>query len=218
MLARLIVEAGEASPSMLELTPDGSTCLGRNRRNNVILRDPHASRFHAKIFQQDGFWCLRDDSINGTRINGQLIRDSAVRLENGHAIVIGDVQMRFTVVDVSGLSPPPEELYPTLNEKEEGCEDTSTTLQVDELSALVRFLNDSTKEATAHGLLKLALHVVKRQTGADVCGFLNLNPDEPLPRVVVPNTGKVDVPLSKHLTNLALEEARTDLAGPVPGQ
>ncbi len=59
MPARIIVEAGEASPTMCELNPDHSICLGRNRRSNMILRDQHASRLHAEIFHQNGRWCLR---------------------------------------------------------------------------------------------------------------------------------------------------------------
>jgi len=206
MPARLIVEAGAASPSTLELAPEGSVCLGRNRHNHIILRSEHASRVHAQIFLQNGRWCLRDcNTTNGTRINGKRIQDT-VRLENGAAIGIGDIRLRFTV-DVSDLSGSPPDQYQTIEEEDEAsCEDTSTTLQADELSALVKFLNESTKETTPRGLLKLALHMVQRQTGADLCGFLSLDPDEPLPKVIVPDSGKVDAQLSRHLTSEALKK------------
>ena len=72
------------------------------------------------------------------------------------------------------------------------------------LSALVRFLNASLLETTPYGLLKLAMDVVQRQTGATLCGFLSLDPDDPLPRVVVPAEGAVDAALSKQLTRLAM--------------
>jgi Nif-specific regulatory protein len=196
MSARLVVEAGEASPLMYELALDHSISLGRNRHNNIILRDQHASRLHAEIFHQEGRWYLRDNATtNGTRLNGRRIRDR-VSLENNAVITIGDIRLRFTV-EVPGVTPLVPDKTPLLGEE---SEDTSTTLQADELSTLVRFLNDSLKETTPRGLLKLALGVLRRQTGADLCGCLSLDVDDPLPRVVVPDSGKVDAQLSRQLT------------------
>lgn len=206
MPARIIVEAGEAFPSMCELTPDHSVCLGRNRRSNVILRDEHASRNHAEIFQREGLWCLRDcGTTNGTRLNGQPITNT-VRLENGAEIRIGDVKLRFTV---DGPDRQPRTTQRALQgEPSDENSDTSTALQADELSTLVRFLNESLKETTPHGLLRLALTSAQKQTGADLCGFLSLEPNAPLSRVVVPDDGKVDAKLSRHLTREVLRERR----------
>ena len=55
----------------------------------------------------------------------------------------------------------------------------------------MKFLNAALKEVSPRGLLELALHVVRAQTGADLCGFLNLDVDDPLPRVVVPAEAEV---------------------------
>ncbi len=147
-----------------------------------------------------------DHSTNGTRLNGQLVFDT-VRLENGAEIGIGDIRLRFTLDGADRPTLPlPALPLPQEGPNENG--DTSTTLQADELSTLVRFLNDSLKETTPRSLLRLALDVVHRQTRADLCGFLSLEADDPLPRVVVPEEGKVDVQLSKHLTSEVLRKGR----------
>ena len=60
MPARLIVEAGTASPPVCELNPEKVVSLGRNKLSHVILRDHHASRLHAQIFHKDLCWYLRN--------------------------------------------------------------------------------------------------------------------------------------------------------------
>jgi two-component system, NtrC family, response regulator HydG len=205
MPARLTLETGTASPQSCELTSDRSFCLGRNRHSAIVLRDEHASRQHAELFYREDSWHLRDcGATNGTRLNGQRIRDT-VALEHGDLITIGDIRLRFS--DANDATPPAG--Y-KLNEEpiEEPViagDQNSTRLKVDELSALVQFLNDSLRETSPRGLLKLALSVVRSQTGATLCGFLNLDSDNPLPRVVVPADGSVDAQLSKHLTGQTLK-------------
>lgn len=206
MPARLFVEAGEAAPSSFELTADQPASLGRNRQNQIVLRDQHASRVHAQVFHDNDNWYLRDcDTTNGTRLNGRRIQEAAL-LENGSVIGIGDVRLRFSATVPSPPEPPPDTSQ--FVEKEEG-EDTSTNLHADELSTLVRFLNDSLREKTPQSLLKLALNVLRRQTEADLCGCLSLDVDDPLPRVVVPNEGKLDAKLSRQLTREVVKTSRT---------
>jgi DNA-binding NtrC family response regulator len=77
-----------------------------------------------------------------------------------------------------------------------------TSLHVDELQTLVTFLNDSLRETSADQLVKRALTLVRHQTGADVSGFLGLDPEDPLPRLLLPAQGELDGNLSKKLTNL----------------
>lgn len=210
MYARLSVVAGTAAPHFCDLSPAQQVCLGRNRNNTIVLRDQHASRLHAVIFFQDQHWLLRDcDTTNGTRLNGQRIHDT-VPLENGSQISIGDIHLSFTLaptVEVPACpSQTPTSQTPAV---QDGLEDShQTTLHPDELSSLVQFMNDSLKETTPQGLLRLALNVVRRQTGADLCGFLNLDVDDPLPRVVVPLEAALDGQLSRQLTRQSVEANR----------
>lgn len=50
--------------------------IGRSEENDVVVRDPHASRHHLQIIQHDdGHFTLSDfGSTNGTYVNGQKIR------------------------------------------------------------------------------------------------------------------------------------------------
>ncbi len=205
MPARLIVEAGTASPPVCELNPEKVVSLGRNKLSHVILRDHHASRLHAQIFHKDRCWYLRDcGATNRTELNGKVItKKDTVALDNGARIVIGKIHLRF-LTSLTDVTPPSGNPLAGNPEADASADQDSTALHVDELSALVTFLNDSLLETTPYGLLKLAMDVVQHQTGATLCGFLSLDPDDPLPRVVVPAEGAVDAALSKQLTRLAM--------------
>lgn len=52
--------------------------------------DVHASREHARLTYEDGFWHIEDLSRNGTQINGQVLRRSKVQLRGNERIKIGD--------------------------------------------------------------------------------------------------------------------------------
>ena len=97
MPARLIVEAGTASPPVCELNPEKVVSLGRNKLSHVILRDHHASRLHAQIFHKDLCWYLRNcGATNRTERNGKVItKKDTVVLENGARIVIGKIHFAF---------------------------------------------------------------------------------------------------------------------------
>ncbi len=72
-----------------------TTTLGRERINSIVLRDTKVSRRHAEIRRQDGSFVLQDlNSQNGTFVNGQRI-STAVALQPGDEIRIGDTVLRF---------------------------------------------------------------------------------------------------------------------------
>lgn len=52
--------------------------------------DVHASREHARLMFEDGFWYIEDLSRNGTQINGQTLRRSKAQLRGNERIRIGD--------------------------------------------------------------------------------------------------------------------------------
>ena len=49
----------------------------------------------------------------------------------------------------------------------------------DDLTALFRFMNDSLGEETPAKVVSFALDAARRQTGADLAGFLSLDVDKP---------------------------------------
>ncbi|HTU18570.1 MAG TPA: sigma 54-interacting transcriptional regulator [Gemmataceae bacterium] len=97
MRARLIVETGAASPQLSDLSPKDTIRLGRNSKNELVLDDPHASRFHAEVYCDGQKWYVRDlDTTNGTKVNGIKINEPTL-LESNHVIGIGDTRFRFTL-------------------------------------------------------------------------------------------------------------------------
>src|SRR5262249_20655517 len=82
------------------------------------------------------------------------------------------------------------------------------------LTALCDFMAASVEETAPRALIGRALGLLQRQTGATVAGFLSLDEDDPLPKVVVPQPAQVDMHLSKQLTLKAQRDGRPQwLAG-----
>lgn len=91
--ARLHVSqsSGESDTNLNQL----ETILGRDPTNPVVVRDPLASRRHARIIIEDGeFWLEDMKSLNGTRVNGEIITGRRKLLPNDQ-IKIGEVTMTF---------------------------------------------------------------------------------------------------------------------------
>lgn len=74
------------------------TRLGRAAENDIRLADPRVSRQHAEIEMSEGGYILRDlGSTNGTLVGGRRILERL--LKNGDVIRVGDVEMRFEILD-----------------------------------------------------------------------------------------------------------------------
>src|SRR5688572_16528732 len=105
MRARLTLEAGDALPTNLDVPPNQPATRGRSRDNAVVLKDDLASRLHAKVYQEDGRWFVRDFGLNGTKVNGVKISGST-ELTDGALLQIGDTRFRFALVaDVPSATP-----------------------------------------------------------------------------------------------------------------
>jgi len=71
-----------------------TTTIGRGTDNDLVLESTDVSRHHARIEFAGGHWRLIDlGSTNGTKLNGQPVRDSALRL--GDRIDFGSRQLEF---------------------------------------------------------------------------------------------------------------------------
>lgn len=204
--ARLTVIAGEATPQVCDIAADGPVSLGRHRTNAMVLHDEHASRHHAEITFDGAAW--RVDNVgaplNGTRVNGLRIARPTT-LEDGSEIGIGDTRLRFSLV--------PADEAPTAEKPKDGPaevpDDISTLLLADELTALCNFMTASVEAADATTLIRRALETVRRHTGAVLVGFLSLDPEGPVPKLIVPEEGQVDTHLSRHLTQRVQQSGQT---------
>jgi Nif-specific regulatory protein len=220
MLARLTITAGEGVPQVCELEPSQTAALGRHRSNTIVLQDKHASRKHAEVFVQEDRWFIRDcDTLNGTKVNGERIRE-ATPLLHGHEIGIGDTRLRFTLDPEASPTPARKAAASngtpaTLSSPRAGggtgdepASELKTLLHADELSALCSFMTTSIEETSPRALVARALALVHSQTWATVTGFLSLDPEEPLPKIVLPELASVDIHLSRQLTQRVQAEGR----------
>ncbi|MFM8273276.1 MAG: sigma 54-interacting transcriptional regulator [Gemmata sp.] len=230
MRARLTLEGGECVPPTFELSPSGQpVTLGRSRDNAIVLRDEMASRTHAKIYFEDGRWHVRDFGLNGTRVDGQRV-NGAVELADGQRVRIGEVVLKFVVEPKSPPRPVsdapatvpnrvlPEaphnvtKVHETPGERplaEPPAEETAKQLRVDELTALCKFMTAAVETKTPLDLIGFALRAILNQTAAKLAGYLSLDPDDPGPKIVLPEAAAIDIPLSKRLTAQAQKEGKT---------
>ncbi len=235
MRARITLETGDCAPHALDLSPGQAITLGRSRDNTVVLRDELASRLHAKIYFEEGRWHLRDFGLNGTRVDGVRV-NGATELADGKKIKIGEVVLRFATEMRSTVAtkppatatppadpplrlPPPDNIHTSTKVHEIPAErlvpgepspdETAAQLRMDELTALTRFMTQAVETHNPHELIALALRAILHQTTARVAGYLSLDPDDPTPKVVMPETAAVDIPLSRRLTAQAQQNGKT---------
>jgi Nif-specific regulatory protein len=214
MPGRLTITAGDGVPQVCDLLPAHAIALGRHRSNTIVLHDRHASRRHAEVFPQGDRWFIRDcDTLNGTKVNGERIEEPTP-LGDGSEIGIGDTRLRFTL-RLDGESGGEEAGRPgarngdaRAEHKEDSAADLKTLMHADELSALCSFMAASLEETTPRALVARALAAVHSQTWATITGFLSLDEEDPLPRIVLPETASVDVHLSRQLTQQVQREGR----------
>jgi Nif-specific regulatory protein len=79
-------------------------------------------------------------------------------------------------------------------------DEAAKQLRMDELTALCRFMTQAVEAKTPHELITLALRSILHQTTAKLAGYLGLDPEDPAPKVVMPESAAVDIPLSRRLT------------------
>jgi hypothetical protein len=92
-----VMEVREPNRPPRRVSVEGGTFrIGRAADCELVLRDPRVSREHARVHARDGHLVLTDlGSTNGTRVNGQRIREVVLGADD--QIAIGD-----TVLIVGG--------------------------------------------------------------------------------------------------------------------
>jgi len=110
-----------ASPFLEQLHPASSTgwtlnkdrlMVGRDPSADVHIDDPTVSMHHADFVRRDSGWAIVDaGSINGTRVNGDMVHDRSLR--GGDRIKIGnhELVLRMSSSPVGGLPAPPPIQY-----------------------------------------------------------------------------------------------------------
>ncbi len=209
MHARLTIEAGDGMPRVCDLDPGRPVTLGRSRDNAVILHDEHASRQHARLYCEDGHWLIEDfNTLNGTRVDGERIA-APTPLRCGQRITIGDIHLRFLPADGAEEPAPALPVRRTVAALVPPSDASNTALYGDELAAMYAFMAAPVEESDPRGLILRALATVLGQTGATIAGFLSLDRDNPLPKVVLPEAARVDFHLSRQLTQKVEKENRS---------
>ncbi len=230
MRARLTVESGDCTPNTLELVPGNTVIIGRSRDNSFVIRDDLVSRLHAKVYFEDGKWYVRDFGLNGSKLAGGKL-EGAGELTEGAELQIGNSRFRFTVgtvlpptAGVAEHTPNPATasgavgLDPARMTRVTGgtvrelpqpvtvpANDDDTSLRLDEMAALVKYMTAAVGSHDAQELIRLSLRTMLNQTSATFVGYLGLDPSDPMPKMVMPERVPVDVTLSKRLT----EQVRT---------
>lgn len=205
MIAQLQIEVGQGQPSSCELVPGQAITLGRHPQNTLVLHDEHASRWHAMLVHDLDRWmlCNIGAPVNGTLVDGKAISQPTA-LASGQSIEIGDTRLR---VLLDSASPPPAMAVP------------ETPLRADELTALCQFMTASLEETDASSLLRRALQIVLEQAQATWAGFLSLDSEAPVPRLILPERTPLDVNLSRQLTQQLQRDWKTVwLVGRDPNQ
>ncbi|MDB5327121.1 MAG: transporter ATP-binding protein [Phycisphaerales bacterium] len=89
----LFVDNGEVRTFDL----NGSSTIGRDGTNDIIVKHPTVSRTHARINSDKGgqFFLTDFSSRNGTRINGRAVAPNGEPLQNGARLRIGHVRAWF---------------------------------------------------------------------------------------------------------------------------
>ncbi|MGH7616038.1 MAG: FHA domain-containing protein [Gemmatimonadaceae bacterium] len=79
---------------LAHLIGGGSTSIGRDASNEIVIRDPSASRFHAEIRQEADTFVLRSIGATGTLLNARPL-DGPHTLSEGDSVEIAFVKLRF---------------------------------------------------------------------------------------------------------------------------
>ena len=206
MQARLALLAGEAQPDALDILPDRPISIGRSRDNSVVLpQDDQASRLHARLYFEGGRWLLRDFGLNGTCIDDARVNQVA-ELADGNEIRIGGVRFSFHVADTpAGPAARSTTERPTSTGE---ARPQSSRFGPDDLSALTQFMTGAVEARETSEVARLAVQSVFYQTGAAFAGLFNIDPTDPLPKVVWPEAAVGDDVLARQLTRRVQRENR----------
>ncbi|MDR3196300.1 MAG: sigma 54-interacting transcriptional regulator [Planctomycetaceae bacterium] len=126
----VLIQNGEQK-ELYSLTGQSVTMLGRAAENTVPLTDDRCSRFHAKIFYEEGQWCIQDlGSRNGTYLEEQIIpAQQTIPLQAGNHIQLGHTLFQFGCTELGTTHISPENSDEDMIEHRSGIFGVSETLR-----------------------------------------------------------------------------------------
>ena len=93
-MLKLHIKDDEGKTTVVPFETDAMT-IGRNNENTIQLTERNVSRFHARVFREQGRLYIEDvSSAYGTKVNGVRIQD-AVDLKTSDVIQIGDYKVHY---------------------------------------------------------------------------------------------------------------------------
>jgi pSer/pThr/pTyr-binding forkhead associated (FHA) protein len=78
-----------------------TTRIGRDASNDIVVRDPTASRFHAEVRREESGFVLHSLGARGTTLNDKALTSTSP-LSDGDIIEIAFTTLRFTTKAPSG--------------------------------------------------------------------------------------------------------------------
>jgi two-component system, NtrC family, response regulator HydG len=195
----LVVQLG-LDKQVISLNPGIRVTLGRHRSNTVVLADEHCSRRHAEVYDENGSWHIRDlKSQNGTYVDGKRVQSCP--LVDGQILWVGQARLRFCRMAAGEGGDKPPQKDPTPSPESVATLLIRSTFAADQLSALCQFMADAVDEANVMEMVRLALETLQIQIHANVVGFLGMHEGgEILPKLILPASSQMDMPLSQRLT------------------
>ncbi|MDR2440831.1 MAG: sigma 54-interacting transcriptional regulator [Planctomycetaceae bacterium] len=126
----VLIQNGEQK-ELYSLRSDSVTMLGRATENTISLLDDRCSRFHAKIFFENGQWYIQDlDSRNGTYLEEQaVLAQQTVPLQAGNHIQLGHTLFQFGCGELGTTHILPENPDTDVMEHRSGIFGVSNTLR-----------------------------------------------------------------------------------------
>ena len=95
MNARLRIDVAPGDPPLeLTLQEGASLWLGRDPSCDVVLEHARISRRHAAISLREDALCIRDESANGTIVDGVALHGAEHALRDGARVALGSFELR----------------------------------------------------------------------------------------------------------------------------
>ena len=104
MRLQLQFRSGHHAGHVLEFTAPRVVTLGRSSQSDVQIYDERISRRHCAITAVRGGYLLRDESANGTLVNGARMSGTYL-LGHGDVVRVGDEELRFEVDGAAASAP-----------------------------------------------------------------------------------------------------------------
>jgi Nif-specific regulatory protein len=174
----VLIQNGEQK-ELYSLTSYAVTMLGRAAENTITLLDDRCSRFHAKIFFDEGQWYIQDlGSRNGTYLDEKIITaQQTFPLHAGQRVQIGHTIFQFGCGELGttelSLQHPTEQNENEIIERRSGIFGVSDTLrgpQPDKFAS-TQILHQTAQTAILKDDSKQGTHGITTRTG---CGPIEL--------------------------------------------